>query len=247
MMLNFSIASATLARRRTRRIDQRVVSTVTFERHPNAVAGCARQIEHHHPILAEQAIDQGRLAHIRAADDGDLNAGIGQLPALRLLRRERVHNPTDQGFDAATVSRGNGYGFAQTECEKICYRAVAIQTFALVHHHGDRLSRAPQFRCDLLVFARQSLASVEHKHHMTGFANRVFGLLQHQCGHTQRTTADAASVHNDVWTTAEAADAVLAVPSQTGLIGDQGITRTGQSIEQRGLAHIGPTDQRNHG
>ena len=85
MTLNFSTAPSVRARRRNARgIDQGVALAVALERHHDGIARRPRLIESHHPVLAQQPVDQRALADIRAADDGDLDAG--RLDALVGLR-----------------------------------------------------------------------------------------------------------------------------------------------------------------
>ena len=69
------MVSWTLPRRRMPRgVDQHVscslavaVAVLAHERHLDGVAGGAGLVEHHHPLLAEDAVDQGGFAHIGAA------------------------------------------------------------------------------------------------------------------------------------------------------------------------------------
>ena len=66
-------------------VDQCVAFAVAFKRHQYGVARGAGLIELHHAILAEQAIDQRALTHIRPADHGDLDAlHLGPVGGVRL-------------------------------------------------------------------------------------------------------------------------------------------------------------------
>jgi hypothetical protein len=93
MMLNFSTTSCTFDLRRTLQrlddaefldhlvhfrfaanaggIDQRVILAVTLKGYSNAIPCRSGLVEDHEPILANQAIDQRRLANIWPANDGD--------------------------------------------------------------------------------------------------------------------------------------------------------------------------------
>ena len=54
-------------------IDQRIASAVALERHEHRIARRAGLIERDQPLLAQQPIDQRRLADVRPADHGDAN------------------------------------------------------------------------------------------------------------------------------------------------------------------------------
>ena len=54
-------------------VDQRVLLVVTLERDVDTVAGGAGLVVDDYPVFTEHAVDQGRLADVRTADDGDLD------------------------------------------------------------------------------------------------------------------------------------------------------------------------------
>src|SRR5690554_1349841 len=55
-------------------VDQGIALTTTLERNINGVTGGAGHVEHHHTLFARHAVNQGRLAHIRATNNGHTNA-----------------------------------------------------------------------------------------------------------------------------------------------------------------------------
>ena len=55
----------------------------------DGVAGRAGQVVHDGPLLAREAVEQGRLADVRAPDDGD-GRGRRVRPSLRAPRRRRL-------------------------------------------------------------------------------------------------------------------------------------------------------------
>ena len=57
-----------------RRVNQRIGMSVAFVLNENTVTRCPRLIEDHHSVLAQQAIDQGRLSHIGPAYHRNTNA-----------------------------------------------------------------------------------------------------------------------------------------------------------------------------
>src|SRR5690606_26801068 len=63
----------------TGRINQRITLSVTLERNVNTVAGSARLVVDHDPILTQQAVDERGLAHIGTPDDSHPNPVIQTL------------------------------------------------------------------------------------------------------------------------------------------------------------------------
>ena len=78
-----SIASSTLARRRTPAVSMSMkLAAVALEGHEDAVARRARLLARDHALLAQQPVDQRRLADVGAADDRDADG----VDSFRLLR-----------------------------------------------------------------------------------------------------------------------------------------------------------------
>src|SRR3546814_12257135 len=88
-------------------VDQAVLAAVAFEVDRDRVARGAGDFRGDHPLLAKDAVDQGRLAHVRAANEGYAHALRVVVEALRVsIGRYRGHAPGQQPLDAVTVSRG---------------------------------------------------------------------------------------------------------------------------------------------
>src|SRR5690554_1624491 len=74
-------------------INQGVFAAFTLERNINAVPGSARPVIHNYPLLAQNAIDQCRFAHIGAANHGYLDTVLctwARNP-LRILPLNQLH------------------------------------------------------------------------------------------------------------------------------------------------------------
>ena len=76
-----------------RRVDQHEAAPVALERHVHGVARRARLVEGDHALLADQPVDQRRLADVRPADHADADRALGGLVGLgggRLDAREHL-------------------------------------------------------------------------------------------------------------------------------------------------------------
>ena len=98
---------------------------------------------------------------------------------------------------------------------------------------------------DAAVLGREAIARIEHEDDDVALGDRLLGLrrhLAHDAFGIQRL--EAAGVDDDVVAGAAAAFAVMTVAGQPGKVGDDRRTRPRQPIEQRRLADIGTSDQR---
>jgi hypothetical protein len=84
-----------------RGIDQDVFAVIALEGHRDTVTGCARLVEDDQPILAEQPVDERRLADVWTPDDRDAQFFVIRLALLRLfgldveLIQDRFNERTD--------------------------------------------------------------------------------------------------------------------------------------------------------
>ena len=54
---------------------------------------------------------------------------------------------------------------------------------------------------------------------------------------------EAGGIDDQIVTISHSADAVVSITGQTGLVGDEGVARAGEAVEQGRLADIGPADE----
>src|SRR5690606_21017919 len=75
------------------RIDEHEVSVVVPERRVYAVARGARHLAYHHPVLAQQPVDEAGLTHVRLADHCDVEAAI---LTVGIDFRQLIHDDIEQ-------------------------------------------------------------------------------------------------------------------------------------------------------
>ena len=108
---------------------------------------------------------------------------------------------------------------------------------------------ARQFN-DMLVSSCQARTPVHKDYCYIRFLERAYGLTDHRLCNTFLAARNAARINYDIWNRAQLAKTVLPVACQAGIVGDNCVTRTRQSIEQRGFANVRPANQcddRQHG
>ena len=102
---------------------------------------------------------------------------------------------------------------------------------------------------NMLVGSRQAGAPIDENNGGIRLLKRPDRLLGHPLIDTALTTRDAARIDDDVGDRSETPETVFTIPGQPRIVGNEGVPRAGQSIEQRGLADIGSTykrDDRQH-
>ena len=139
-------------------IDQQEFAAVTLERHHDAVARGAGLLAGDDAFLADQPIDQRRLADVGPADDGHADGRRqSPRPRSRVDAGERVP-------PSATAGPGRGCRDRQrlTESErvKVGRHDVRVQPLALVERQHDRLAGAAQFARDELILGGKPAAGI---------------------------------------------------------------------------------------
>ncbi len=105
------------------------------------VPGGARHVGDDDPLLPQDAVDQGGLAHVGLADDGHLDDVV--LLFLLLLGGEVLEAGVQQVAGAVAVDGGDGDGVAQAQViELIDVRVLPAHLVRLVHRQHHRLARA---------------------------------------------------------------------------------------------------------
>ena len=204
------------------------------------------------PILAEQVIDQRRLAGIGPADNGDADRlsfriGIGRHGFLALRRRLRQRRPQrvvkiGQAFAMFGADRDR---LAEPERKGFENPRRAGAAFALIRHQDGGLARAAHQLGEGAIGTDRAGAGIDDKEHGIGLRNRRRRLRLHPARQAVAFGVfEAGGVDDRERQIAERAFTLAAVPRHARLIVDQRQTTADQPIEQRRFADIGPADNR---
>ena len=126
-----------------RRVDQHVGMALVEERGVHGIArGAGRRIDED-AFRAHHGVHQGRLAHVRAADDGDMG---GRLPDrfLRLRRRGALAHDLQEFGHATPVLGGDRVWFAKAQAVEIGRERLGTARVDLVGDEHDGMGRAAQ-------------------------------------------------------------------------------------------------------
>ncbi len=262
-LLDFLVDLAALAH--AGGVDQRVLLVVALEGDVDAVAGGAGLVIDHHAVFAEHAVDQGRLAHVGPADDGDLDAvllaragnALGFLAfgdvlvegVLFLVAGEVAQRHFEHLGDAATVRAGNRQRLAKAHRGEFGPGDVRVDVVDLVHHQVTALVALAQVLANHLVARGQPGTGVDQEQHDISFLDGQQRLLGHLLVDALLVAGNAAGVDQNVAAPFPLGFAVLTIAGQARQVTDDRVAGAGQAVEQGRLAHVGAAhqgDYRNH-
>ena len=211
----------------------------------DGVARGAGDIRDDGAVGAQDAVEQRRLAGIGAADDGDVQ-GVGELIGdLVLFLRKQGHDIVEQVARAVAMQGRERRGLADAERIELPDAVVfAIGVVELVHQQKDRLVAALEHAGDRLVLLGDAGAAIDHKQDDGGFLGGGKGLVADGRGKDviALERLDAARVDDGELAAVPIGRVVRAVARDaTGLV-DDGVRGLGQAVNERGLAHVGASD-----
>jgi len=105
---------------------------VTLELRIHAVASRAGKVTGNHALLAEDAIDEGRLTHIGPSDDRDTCARIVRNTRIAFRGRPASGHQVNQARNPIAMRGGDGNDRGQTKALEVGIHDVAVQAFGLV-------------------------------------------------------------------------------------------------------------------
>jgi hypothetical protein len=150
------------------RVDGDEALAVLLEQHVHGVAGGAGDLADDHAFLPRQLVDQGRLAGVALADDGELHHRLRR-PLLVHRGRQGAQDLLEQRIGARAHFGADGEGTAgDAELAKISH--LPLQGFALdlVDHQEHRHGGAAQAPGHLVVQGRQTVAGVHQEQDQVG-------------------------------------------------------------------------------
>ncbi len=199
-----------------------------------------------HPLLAEHAVDQGRLAGIGAADDGELERPFGRFRFLFLeivlaldigaYRLEQVDQPLAMfGREGDRIAEPQRIGLDQP--------GLAGLALGLVAHQDHRRVAVAQPARNLLVERGHADPGIDQEQCHVGLVDRSLGLLAHPPRQGLRILILEPGRVDDPEIEAEQGRvAHPAIARHAGPVVDQRQFLADEAIEQGRFADVGPAD-----
>ena len=249
-------------------VDEQVVLAIARQHRVDAVPGRARDVRDQVAVLAEEPVDQRRLANVRPADhrhsdrpgdrlvlfDGGINGDLFGSVGADLHRRpfrhgQQLDDHLLEVADVAPVGRADRDGALHAELVELTDQRLLLVAVDLVHRGDHRLAAAAQALGEVAVFGKQACTPVEHEDHHLGFIDGELGLVHHPLhDRVLVLRIEAAGVDQDHRHVDPRPGhlrlGVEAVPGHPGLVGHDRAVAPGQPVEQRRLADVGSTDDR---
>ncbi len=199
-----------------------------------------------------ESYQQGRFAHVGFPDQGDpdplprffLFAFFGRLSCRRKIFRQVIH----QFVDAQAMLCGDVMDPGRSEAVEFGQEAFMAGAVNLVDGVKDGFPRFPQHRRNFDVGGGQAVPPIHEKDHEVGLFNGQMGLFAHLDEDGLRGSGfEASRVDQGIPASVPAAVRVVPVPRGSRHIDDDGLAFMGQPVEQRGFAHVGPSDDGDNG
>ena len=137
--------------------DGLAVGAFQLEFDVDGVARGARDVADDHAVLADEAVHEGGLADVRAAEDGDLQDVRGELGVGGLDAGERV---VQDVLDAALVQAGDGVDVLEPERVEIVGEEGVRMVVRLVRDEVDGLAAGAEPVGDAVVERKQARLDV---------------------------------------------------------------------------------------
>ena len=118
-----------------------------------------------------------------------------------------------------------------------------MHALCFVPHEDAGLAQLAQILGDFVVLGTDSCTGIDHKHDHIGLRNGLPRLFRHL--HVDALAGirlETSGVHHDEFPGTELPVAVVPITSEPREISHDGVTRLGEAVEERGLAHIGASD-----
>ena len=149
-------------------VDEHEGAVAALEHGVDRVARRARHLGDDHALLAEQRVQEARLADVRPAEDRYADRLLADL--LRAAAGEHRHDRVEQVARAVAVLGRERHRVAEAEAVELERERVLRRVVDLVRQQQHRLVGAPQDRRQLLVAGRDPGARVDDEQDQVGLA-----------------------------------------------------------------------------
>ena len=211
----------------------------------DGIARGAGDVGHDGTVGAQDAVEQRGLTGVGAADDGHVQRIRELVGDLVLLFGQQGHDVVEQVARAVAMQGRERRGLADAErIELPDVVILAIGVVELVHQQKDRLAAALEHAGDRLVLLGDAGATVDHKQDDGGFLGGGKGLVADGRGKdvVALKRLNAARVDDGELAAVPIGRVIRAVARDAARLVDDGVRGLGQAVNERGLAHVGASD-----
>ena len=142
---------------------------------------------------------------------------------------------------------GHRDGPAEAQRMEVGGRGIGCETLGLVDDDQHRLAGSPQHIRHVPVRRREAGAAVHDEQYPVGLLDRLARLGGGELFEAVRAFDQATGVDHDRRVCTDARVTILAVTRQPRHVGDERVARAREHVEQRRLADVGTSDERQDG
>ena len=171
-------------------------------------------------------------------------SGVRTGEAVEPWARHLLHHRLEELLDASAVLSRNLDDRLEPEAEELQGASLAPPVVGLVDGHDHRHIRAAQGRGNLAVAGHQAFAAVHHEDDEIRIAHGALAAFDHELvkGIVARAE-EPAGIGQEKRMASPDHRPGLCIARRPGHRRDDGATARGDPIEQRGLAHVRPSDE----
>ena len=171
-----------------RRVDEHEAAPVALERDVHRVARRARLVEGDHALLADESVDEGRLADVGTADHADADLAVGGVIALGAGGLDALEHALHEVADPAAMRSRDGVRLAEAEGMELRGDDVRVAVLALVDGDRDGLAALSQHVGDEPVRGIEAALAVDQEDDAVRFFDGAAGLARHELGQCRAAT-----------------------------------------------------------
>jgi hypothetical protein len=121
-----------------------------------------------------------------------------------------------------------------------------VEPFGFVDRDDHALAHLAERLRDVVIVRGRAIASVDEEQHAIGLFDGSQCLPRHDLFDALRVHDQAAGIHDQIGNHPDLAVTVITIARQPRQVRDQRIASAREKVEQRRLADVGATDQRNN-
>ena len=209
----------------------------------DGVSGRARQFVDDDALAAGQGVEQGGLTDVGTPDECHAaRAARGERGGHGGLGRQNIQDNVEEVAGAAPVEGGNRVGLAQAEAPQVGRVGLLHGRIHLVGRQDDRLLLRAQHLHDALVGCRHADRCVQDEDDGVGQVDGDLRLLGDGTIQALDVDLPAAGVHEREVASGPLRGVGDAVARDARGVLDDGLAASQDSVDQRGLADVGPAD-----
>jgi hypothetical protein len=206
----------------------------------HAVPGGPRLLVHHRALLADQAVEDRRLADVRPAHDGEGGALVERRRRILFLRRQQADQPIEQLPGPPAVQGGDHHRIPQPQPIQLGDEVLLGGGVDLVGHQHHRDLGTAESAGEHGVLLLHADRGIDDQDHHLRLLHGTVGLSDDERVHAVGVLHVAAGVDGHHVPASPRDAALQAIPSDARLLVGDGVPLSQEAVQQRRLPDVLP-------